>query len=88
VETPCDNHDNITDSNGSNDFPPLVSIIVDRNNTILWLWGPSESDSQHGVVSGPYLAGDKDEEKVLQLKLINQTILINQLIYQKASLGS
>jgi hypothetical protein len=36
--------------------------MVDRINTILWLQGPSESVSQHGVVSRPSLAANEDKE--------------------------
>ena len=61
VETPCDDHDN-TDPNGSNDFPPLAPIMVDRNNTILWLRSPSESDSQRGVVTGPSFTAENNKE--------------------------
>jgi hypothetical protein len=61
VETPFDDHDS-TDPNGSNDFPPLVPIMVDRNNTILWLWGLSESDFQQGVVTGPSFAAENNKE--------------------------
>ncbi len=60
AETPCDDHDN-TDPYGSNDFLPLVPIMVDRNNTILWLWGPSERDSQHGVLTGPSFTAENKE---------------------------
>ena len=91
AETPCDDHEN-TDPNGSNNFPPLVPIMVDRNNTILWLRGPSESVSQHGVVSGPSLAGDEDKENSVTienstLNNINQSINLSESISRQLDLS-
>ncbi len=84
VSTPCDGHDN-TDPNGSNDFLPLVPIMVDRNNTIRWLSSPSESDSQHGAVTGPSFSAENDKEKssneasTLQNVMRSNTNLANML---------
>ena len=61
MSTPCDDHDN-TDPNGSNDFPPLAPIMVDRNNTILWLQDPSRSDSHHVEVRGSTATSENDKE--------------------------
>ena len=55
AETPCDNHDN-TDPSGSNVFPPLVPIMANR------LQGPSESDSQQGVVTGPSVTAENNNK--------------------------
>jgi hypothetical protein len=84
AKTPCNNHDN-TDPSGSNFFPPLVPIMVSRNNTILWLWGPSESDSQQGVVTGPSFTAENDNENssdvasTLQNVMQSKTNLTNVL---------
>jgi hypothetical protein len=78
AETPCDDHDN-TDPNGSNDLPPLVPIMVDGNNTILWLQGPSQSDSLHGVVTGPSFSAEEDKENCSYEAVTTKNSTINNI---------